>query len=336
MTERELERRAQRRLAVLRHVEEVSGNVAATCRYYGISRQCYYGWLRRFEADGLDGLKDRSQRPHHSPRATQADIVEKIIWLRQHYHFGPAKIAMYLGRYHDVTISVSGVWRILKRLGLNRLPASQRYRRHNLRWKRYEKQRPGHQLQVDVKFIEPLGQTGRKRKYYQFTAIDDCTRLRVLRAYPRCDQKTAIAFIDHTLSKLPLAVERVQTDNGPEFGTSFHGTCRQRHRSCQDQTPDAAAQRQSGAIPPHRLRRVLPTPRRPSHRRHPLVHRQTAGMGGGLLQLPSPSLRSRRPNTLRAPAPESPRPTVIGVRQLHICGPVRFRLMVDGVVSVDP
>jgi len=62
-------------------VEEVSGNVAATCRYYGISRQCYYGWLRRFEADGLDGLKDRSQRPHHSPRATQADIVEKIIWL---------------------------------------------------------------------------------------------------------------------------------------------------------------------------------------------------------------------------------------------------------------
>ena len=41
MTERELERRAQRRLAVLRHVEEVSGNVAATCRYYGISRQCY-------------------------------------------------------------------------------------------------------------------------------------------------------------------------------------------------------------------------------------------------------------------------------------------------------
>ena len=91
MTERELERRAQRRLAVLRHVEEVSGNVAATCRYYGISRQCYYGWLCRFEADGLDGLKDRSQRPHHSPRATQADIVEKIIWLRQHYHFGPGQ-----------------------------------------------------------------------------------------------------------------------------------------------------------------------------------------------------------------------------------------------------
>ena len=111
MTERELERRAQRRLAVLRHVEEVSGNVAASCRYYGISRQCYYGWLRRYEADGLEGLKDRSQRPHHSPRATQAEVIEKIVWLRKHYHFGPAKIAMYLSRYHDVTISVPGVWR---------------------------------------------------------------------------------------------------------------------------------------------------------------------------------------------------------------------------------
>ena len=54
MTERELERRAQRRLAV-RHVEKVNFNVTATCRYYGISRQCYHGWLRRYEADGLEG-----------------------------------------------------------------------------------------------------------------------------------------------------------------------------------------------------------------------------------------------------------------------------------------
>ena len=223
MTERELERRAQRRLAVLRHVEEVSGSVAATCRYYGISRQCYYGWLRRYDADGLEGLKDRSSRPHRSPNITQAEVVEKIVWLRKHYHFGPAKIAMYLARYHDATISTSGVWRILKRLGLNRLPASQRYQRRALRWKRYEKQRPGHQLQVDVKFIEPLGQKGlRRTKYYQFTAIDDCTRLRALRAYPRCDQKTAISFVDDVMAKLPFQVERVQTDNGSEFGTSFH------------------------------------------------------------------------------------------------------------------
>ena len=71
MTERELERRAQHKLAVLRHVEEVSFNVAATCRYYGISRQCYYGWLRRYQADGLDGLMHGQGLP--GERASAAD-----------------------------------------------------------------------------------------------------------------------------------------------------------------------------------------------------------------------------------------------------------------------
>jgi transposase InsO family protein len=222
MTERELERRARHRLAVLRHAQEVSGSIAATCRYYGISRNCYYIWLRRYEAEGLDGLRDRSSAPHHSPKATPSEVVEKVLWLRQQYHFGPSKISMYLDRYHDVKVSPSGVWRLLKKAGMNRLPASQRYKRHQTRWKRYEKQRPGHQLQIDVKFIEPLGQTGKKKRYYQYTAIDDCTRLRVLRAYPRNDQKVAIQFVDHVLSKLPFAVDKIQTDNGQEFGQAFH------------------------------------------------------------------------------------------------------------------
>jgi transposase len=123
-TVRELDRRAKHKLAVIRHVEEVSGNVAATCRYYGISRQAYYGWLKRYEADGEEGLGDRSSAPHYSPTATNAEVVEKILWLRQQYHFGPQKIAMYLKRYHDLTISSSGVWRILHKVGLGRLPAS--------------------------------------------------------------------------------------------------------------------------------------------------------------------------------------------------------------------
>jgi transposase InsO family protein len=149
---------------------------------------------------------------------------------------------MYLQRYHDVTVSRSGVWRILKRLGLNRLPASQRYQRRDRKWKRYEKQQPGHRVQIDVKFIEPLASTtantttassadvaastqvrsGRRGKYYQFTAIDDCTRLRVLRIYPQCNQKTAIQFVDYVLGRLPFKVEVIQTDNGAEFQTAFH------------------------------------------------------------------------------------------------------------------
>jgi transposase len=112
-----------------------------TCRYFGISRQAYYVWYRRYQTDGVDGLRTRSKRPKICPHATHVDVVGKILHLRQQYHFGPEKIVMYLRRYHDIEISKSGVWRILKRLNLSRLPASQRYQRHDRRWKRYRRRR---------------------------------------------------------------------------------------------------------------------------------------------------------------------------------------------------
>jgi transposase InsO family protein len=221
MSQSAADRQIRHRLAVLQHAEEVTGNVAMTCRYYGITRQTFYVWKRRHEELGPEGLQDRSSRPRVSPRTTHVDVVGKIVYLRQHYHFGPAKIAMYLKRYHDVSVSHSGVWRILKRLELNRLPASQRYQRLDKRWQRYEKQLPGHQVQIDVKFIAPIA-GAKAKKYYQFTAIDDCTRLRVLRIYPQLNQKAAIQFADYVLERLPFQVQVIQTDNGPEFGSSFH------------------------------------------------------------------------------------------------------------------
>jgi transposase len=252
-SEKDLIRRANRRLAVLKHAEEVSGNVAATCRYYGISRNVFYRWKRRYEDEGLDGLKDRSSAPLLCPTITHPDVVEKIIHLRQHYHFGPMKIRMYLKRYHDVDISASGVWRILKRLGMNRLPASQRHKRHTGRWKRYEKQRPGHHVQIDVKFIEPITTgSGRRKRYYQYTAIDDCTRLRVLRAYPRL-RPLATAFPgredpDRQRRRIPVQLPLARA--------------RSRHRPYLHPPSHTQAERQSGAFTPHRRRRVLPTTRR--------------------------------------------------------------------------
>src|SRR5687768_13121894 len=201
----ENDRQVKRRLAILRHAEEVTGNVAMTCRYFGVTRQSFYTWKRRYEELGPEGLRDRSRRPKVSPGATHVDVVGKILYLRKNYHFGPGKIAMYLKRYHDVSISNSGVWRILKRLDMNRLPANQRHKTHDRRWKRYEKPLPGHQVQIDVKFIDPIP-GARAKRYYQYTAIDDCTRLRVLRIYPKNNQLTAIQFLDHVLEKLPFQV----------------------------------------------------------------------------------------------------------------------------------
>jgi transposase-like protein len=74
---------------------------------------------------------------------------------------------------------------------------------------------PGQRVQLDVKFIAPL--PGSRRKHYQFTAIDDCTRLRVLRIYDRCNQQTAIQFLDYLLERLPFRVEVILTDIHAEW-----------------------------------------------------------------------------------------------------------------------
>ncbi len=125
MLEQERLRNQRWRLGMIRHAEEVTHNVAKTCRHFGVSRNAFYRWYRRYKQQGSDGLKDRSKRPLHSPRATRTEVIGKIMYLRQSYHFDPWKIHMYLLRYPDIKISSSGVWCILKHLGLSRLPSSQ-------------------------------------------------------------------------------------------------------------------------------------------------------------------------------------------------------------------
>jgi transposase len=211
MTKAEQARRLAWRFKVLQQATDQSRNVARTCRYFGISRQAFYRWKRRYAAHGEAGLADRPSTPHRSPRATSSEVVSKILYLRQHYHFGPGRIADYLSRFHQVTLAVSSVHRILVRHGMNRLPANQKHQPHGKRWQRYEKPQPGHRLQMDVKFLERI--PGTRKRFYQFTAIDDCTRVRVLKIYDGCNQATAIRFVDDVLRRLPFRVLVVQTDN---------------------------------------------------------------------------------------------------------------------------
>lgn len=219
MTKGEQTRLMAWRVKVLQQAVEEQ-NVARVCRRFGISRKSFYKWKRRRVEHGDAGLCDRPRTPHRSPRATAGDVVSKILYLRQHYHFGAGRIAAYLHRFHTVTIAVSSVHRILARHGMNRLPANQKHQPHGKRWQRYEKPQPGHRLQLDVKFLERI--PGTRRRLYQFTAIDDCTRIRVLKVYDACSQRTAIRFIDEVLRRLPFRVHVVQTDNGAEFQSQFH------------------------------------------------------------------------------------------------------------------
>ena len=219
MTKGEQVRLTAWRLRVLQHAA-AEQNVARACRRFGISRKSFYKWKRRQAEHGDAGLCDRPRTPQRSPRATAREVVSKILYLRQHYHFGPARIAAYLHRFHRIEIAGSSVHRILQRHGMNRLPANQKHQPHGKRWQRYEKAQPGHRLQLDVKFLERI--PGSRRRLYQFTAIDDCTRIRVLKVYDACNQRTAILFVDEVLRRLPFRVHVVQTDNGAEFQSQFH------------------------------------------------------------------------------------------------------------------
>ena len=142
MTNTEQRRLTNWRLKLLQAATS-AGNVARTCRHFGISRKTFYKWRQRHREHGDAGLADRARAPRHSPRATSADVVSKILYLRQHYHFEPGKIAAYLKRFHGVSVACASVQRILQRHGMNRLPANHKYRRHAHRWTRYEKAQRG-------------------------------------------------------------------------------------------------------------------------------------------------------------------------------------------------
>jgi transposase InsO family protein len=220
MTKAEQARLVAWRHRILQFAADGGRSVAQSCRHFGISRKTFYKWKARYGAHGAAGLCDRPRAPLRSPRATPADVVRKILYLRQQYHFGAGKIADYLKRFHQVLVARSSVHRILGKHGMNRLPANQKHRPHKQRWQRYEKPQPGHRLQMDVKFLERI--PGTRKRLYQFTAIDDCTRIRVLKVFDACNQRTAVRFLDEVVRRLPFRVQVVQTDNGAEFQSQFH------------------------------------------------------------------------------------------------------------------
>jgi len=73
---------------------------------------------------------------------------------------------------------------------------------------------------MDVKFLERI--PGTRKRLYQFTAIDDCTRIRILKIYDACNQRTAIRFLNEVRQRLPFRILVLQTDNGAEFQSRFH------------------------------------------------------------------------------------------------------------------
>ncbi|MCP4896676.1 MAG: helix-turn-helix domain containing protein, partial [bacterium] len=171
------QREIHREKRIIEYAER-TGNIHKSCRYFGVARSTFYLWRDRYREFGDEGLRSRRGGFHDHPNKTPEEVVGKILHLRRTYHMGPIRIVWYLQRYHDIKTSDATVYRVCKRHGLNRLP--NRVGRRAVHTHRYEKQVPGHHVQVDVKFLTLKREKGGPVRRYQYTAIDDATRVRAL------------------------------------------------------------------------------------------------------------------------------------------------------------
>ena len=208
----------------------------------GISERTGRKWIARFRAEGLAGLADRSSAPHRRPRRTPAERVAAIEALRR-LRLTAAEIAVKLG------IPLATVSRWLKRIGLGKRSRLDPPEPAN----RYERQRPGELVHVDIKklgrFLRPghrvTGRGGHHRATqttakgrgrgvvgwdFVHVCVDDATRIAYVEVLADERATTAAGFLERAVAWFAdrgIQVERVMTDNGSCYVSRAHAaTCR--------------------------------------------------------------------------------------------------------------
>ena len=218
-----------RRLLVCR-VEQQDWTLTAAAEAAGVSVRTISKWLRRYRDEGEQGLLDRCSAPGSVPLRTDEARVAVIAGLRRLRMTG-AEIA------ETLAMPVSTVSGILTRIGLGKLwrlePAN-----------RYEKQRPGELVHVDVKKLGRISGgaghrvTGNRRRQgssdhsaratgweYVHVAIDDATRLVYVEVLDDEKAVTAVGFLRRAIAHFAafgISVERLMTDNGSAYRATIH------------------------------------------------------------------------------------------------------------------
>lgn len=187
---------------------------------YNISKSTFYLWKRKYLKEGKDGLIRKKPIARNHPNDTPNEVIDKVLELRKSYQLGSMRIKWYLERYHGINISESTVYRILKRNGMGKL--NKKASRRTVHTKRYSKKVPGHHVQVDVKFVSLRNTDNQLIRKFQYTAIDDATRIRALKIYSKHNQASAIDFVDYFVKKFPFRINTIRTDRGHEFQAKFH------------------------------------------------------------------------------------------------------------------
>ena len=209
-------------------------NAALLSRHYGISRQTFYRWRRRYRPKDLTTLEGRSHRPQRLRKPTwSVELAQAVLALREERpRWGKDKLVLLL-REEGWQVSTSMVGRIIRYLkgrGLLREPLPNGVSCHKHRHPRpyavrkpkgYEVREPGDLIQVDTLDIRPLPGVVLK----QFTARDVISKWDVLEVHTRATATTAAAFLGAMQERMPFPIKAIQVDGGSEFQAQFEEAC---------------------------------------------------------------------------------------------------------------
>jgi transposase InsO family protein len=216
-----------RRLLVER-IELEGWPIAHTAAMTGVSRQTAAKWVRRYRAEGLAGLEDRSSQPRRSPRRLTPERVAAILAARHELGFGPHRLALVVGSPR------STIGDVLRRHGLSRLRDRDRPSGVPIR---YVRERPGELLHIDVKKLGRIPDGGghrfrgrgngtpKARTGYDYVhqAIDDMSRVAYVDVFADERGPTCAAFLREAaawFARQGVRIERVMTDNAKNYVAS--------------------------------------------------------------------------------------------------------------------
>ncbi len=190
--------------------ERSGKSVRDICIAFGVSRETWYKWKRRYDTYGLDGLRNQSTRPHNVKNTKVTNELEKIILeLRLYDRFGPRRIRFRLKRKHGISLGTKTIYRILKKHNLNVLAVQIKRK-----YKRFEMKHPNELVQMDTK--GPFYLKGSQNKNYFIHAIDDCSRKVVSKWCTRRTSEEALSVLKEWIETNGKPT-RVMHDGGREF-----------------------------------------------------------------------------------------------------------------------
>lgn len=233
----DLSKVAKQRLKWFDYYQAHGQNAALTCRYFGISRQTFYRWQRRYDPRCLVFLEDRTHRPRHVRQPTWSQALATAVrTLREvNPRWGKDKLSPLL-QAQGWTVSVSMVGRILthlKTMGQLQQPLSPGVTRRRRRVARpyalrkprdYSVTQPGDLVQVDTMDLRPLPGLILK----QFTSRDMVSRWDVLSVGRTATAAAATRFLEALIARSPYPIRAIQVDGGSEFMAGFEQACQQR------------------------------------------------------------------------------------------------------------